>query len=157
MRKLGQARRGVLLARAWLLLPCCCRRRSLRLPDNHHSPHWPLRPTHPTACLCCCSVLAPTFTTNTRSRLRSSIPASDRLPRSSHSSAFAVPCRNTQPRRREKHRTQCGTTPPTNLHDGLRRLHNAMRKGVDTTVRPRGPPGNQRRRRHTNKVLCTND
>lgn len=128
----------------------------LRLPDNHHSPHRITDPRTPRASVRCCSFFPHTFTDNTRSYLdyccdEAPLHLSHLLP------AVAVPCRNTQPRLTEKHRTQSSRTPPVTLHDGFRRLHNNMRKGIHTIVRPRGPPGNQWRRWYSDQVLCTNN
>jgi hypothetical protein len=47
--------------------------------------------------------------------------------------------------------------PRTARHDGLRRLLDDMHKGGHPIMRPRGPPGDQWRRRHTTKLLLEDD
>lgn len=138
----------------WRVLGSLVVRFPLR-PDNHHSPHQITDPRTPRASLRCCLFLPHTFAVNTRSCLN--CRCDEALLHLSHLPAGAVPCRNTQPRLTGKHQTRSGTTPPITFHDGVRRLHNAMRKSLDTTVRSCWSSGNQWRCWHSDKVLCTNN
>jgi hypothetical protein len=88
-----------------------------------------------------------------------SLPPASSHPRSYESrctSCCSAPIRRTYPRNTGSPPEQ-RRTPRATRHHGLRRLLDDMHQGGHPAMRSRGPPGDQWRRRHPDKLLLEDD